>query len=185
MFPIFQPFFLRSPKACGPALSLILAALFTALYASAAEYRVTSNPDKSLSYVFANERICNKSADYDTAIKADASISIKKLFSFGGSVEKTTQQLKQLSPKAQDFEALAFDLCFELESGRMSKEEYDKRRAMLDEVRLKALAGKAGSVADDARYSNIRGSCIATGDNSPVVCGSVGGDVIINIEKKQ
>lgn len=182
MFPIFQPFFLRSPKACGPALSLLLAALFTVLCTSAADYRVTSNPDKSLSYVFPNGQICNKSADYDTAIKADASISIKKLFSFGGSVEKTTQRLKQLSPKVQDFEALAFDLCFELESGRLTREEYDKRRATLDEVRFKALAGEAGSVADDARYRNIRESCITRGDRSPAVCGSIGGDVIINIQ---
>ena len=80
MFPILQPFFLRSSKACRPALSLFLAALFTAPWASAAEYRVTSNPDKSLSYVFANGQICNKSADYDTAIKADASISIKNIY---------------------------------------------------------------------------------------------------------
>ena len=171
----------------GIVLTLLIAS------GSAFGFEVTETPEGTIIYEFRNGSKCYKRPEYEKYVKAEGSVAIKQIFSLGGSLSENIEKLRDISPMAQEFEALAFDLCFELGAGRLSIDEYKERRDALLEVRATVLShgesktrasGGAGKIPDTpgASTTGVKSPVIHTkGGKSPVVQG-IEGDVKIEIK---
>ena len=115
-------------------------------------FKATQMKDGTYLYEFEDGVKCYKRPDYTTSISADGSIAIKSIFSLGGSLNQNIQKLREASPKTQEFEAIAFDLCFEFGMGRISAAEYKKRKSELWDAQKQIISPDAQKT-DDASSS--------------------------------
>ena len=106
--------------------------------------RTTENPDKSLDYHFKNGESCHKSADYTKYVNTKGALEIKGIFNTSGSFESKWEKVKQVSPRFQELEAVFFDICYEYGEGRLTKEQYEERRRIYEQIRQRLLGQQEG-----------------------------------------
>lgn len=133
-----------------PGMVVVSAGLFVWLscVAAVAAPTITEAPDGALLYKFENRVTCMRPAHYDTSRRTSFFIGLKDLFGASGSHETDIERLRTLSPRAQEFEALRFEACYEYGAGRISSEEYrSERRQILsiqEQLHVTTEEGNAG-----------------------------------------
>ena len=162
---------------------------------------VTKVADGTFVYAFPNGTVCHKRPDFISAIDGRGALEIKSIFSLSGSASQKVEALRNISPKAQEFEAVLFDLCYQRGTGQLNEQEYLRREGELADLRKAMLgdgtsrpahseppAGRPPGTAPGGASTRsaqdttaIQGGQVSHGDKSPNI-GEMKDNATINIQ---
>ena len=176
---------------------------FVLSFASSLSYaadvpEVSRLKDGTYNYTFKNGYVCYKRPEFISSVDGDGALEIKKIFSLSGSISNKIEAIRNVSPKAQEFEAIFFDLCYQRGAGQLSEQEYQSSKKELEQLRNAVLLGEKevtgqpgnGDVSKvpSSEYNKTetstevkQGGQVSHGDKSPNV-GSMKDNATINIK---